>query len=301
MHWPEPLYRFERGPVRPRPLLCWVKLAVLWARLRTARALGYRLVWTIHQVYPHGSVTRLDRAAARLLARNATLLVAHDPETAARAQRELAPAGAIEVVPHGSYIGVYPPGRTRDDVRRTLGIGLDAVVFLSFGELRENSGTGVLLEAFTQLPLDGAALVVAGNAKDSDTGAAVSAAVDADARIHRLEGFVPFDRVRELYDAADVAVASRGDGGTSGSLILALSLGKPVIASDAPANRRLLGDGSAGWLFRPGDADDLRHMLESAATDEAARSAHAAASRRLAAVLSWDDAAATFAALLPSA
>jgi glycosyltransferase involved in cell wall biosynthesis len=299
VHWPQPLYRFERGPARIRPLLSYVKLALLAVRLRTARALGYRVVWTVHQVYPHGSATRLDRAGAGIVVRNAALLVAHDPETAARGQRELAPARAIEVVPHGSYVGVYPAGRARDDVRDALRTSLDAVVFLSFGEIRTNSDSTVLLEAFAKLSLDSVSLLVAGNAKDPRAGRAAAAAAEADDRVVRIDGFVPLERVRELYDAADVAVVSRGDGGTSGSLILALSLGKPVVAADTPVNRRLLAEGSAGWLFRPGDADDLRRVLEAAAADEAARASRGATARRLADALDWDDAAATFAALLP--
>lgn len=298
VHWPESLYRLQRGPGALRPGLSWVKLAVLRARLRVARVLGYRLAWTIHQVYPHSGATRLDRAGARLLGRRAEVLVAHDPETAARARHELSPAAPIEVIPHGSYVGVYPEGRSRTDVRRALGVAHDAVVFLSFGELRANSDTAVLLEAFARLPLATASLVIAGNAKDRSAGQAVASASRADARIVRLEGFVPFERVRELYDAADVAVVSRGDGGTSGSLILALSLDKPVVAADAAANRRLLADGAAGWLFRPGDPDDLRRALTEAAADAAGRSERAARAGKLAASLDWDDAAATFASLL---
>ncbi|MEX2049361.1 MAG: glycosyltransferase, partial [Gemmatimonadota bacterium] len=239
VHWPESLYRFQRGSSRLWPYISWVKLALLEARLRVARALGYRLIWTVHQVYPHGIDARLDRAGARMLARHADLVLAHDPETATRARSVLAPsANAVEVVCHGSYIGVYPPGRPRGEVRRALGIAEDAVVFLCFGELRANSEIPTLLEAFAQARIGRIALIIAGNAKDRRAGAAAAAAAAADDRIVRIEGFVSFERVRELYEAADVALVPRGDGGTSGSLILALSLGTPVVVADMPAYPR---------------------------------------------------------------
>jgi len=38
---------------------------------------------------------------------------------------------------------------------------------------------------------------------------------------------------------------------------VALTLGVPVVAADAPSYRELVGDGAAGWLFRPGDAASL--------------------------------------------
>ena len=300
VNWPESLYRVHGGPSRLRPYTSWVKLALLRVRLRVARALGYRLVWTVHQVYPHGSNARLDRAGSRLLARSADLLLAHDVETAARARAELAPRlETVEVVPHGSYVGVYPPGRERGEVRRELGVPERAVVYLSFGELRANSEVATLLEAFGRLAVDSAALVVAGHAKDRRIGAAVAAAVAADPRIVRIEGFVPVQRVRELYDAADVAVLPRTDGGTSGSLILALSLGLPVVVADTPAYRRLVGDGAAGWLFGPGDALELLAALEAAGRDDASRTERASAARRVAAALDWSEAARQIASLLP--
>lgn len=298
-NWPQGLYRFERGPSLVRPYLSWLKVAILEARLRLARALSYRVIWTVHQVYPHGRTTRLDRVGARLLARNADVLLAHDPETASRARRELAPyAESVAIVPHGSYIDVYPAGRTRLQVRKALGIAENSVVYLCFGELRSNSELDTLIEAFSRLPINASALVIAGNARDRHMGDAAAAAAATDDRVVRINGFVPFEQVRELYESADVAVVPRGDGGTSGSLILALSLATPVIAADTPAYRRLLEDGAAGWLFRAGDASDLCSALEAAASDETSRQERANAARRIALGLDWRDAASQLASLL---
>lgn len=299
-HWPEGLYRLQRGPASWRSTLSWLKLGMFAVRLRMAAFLGYRIVWTIHQVYPHDYGSRLDRAGSRLLARRADLLLAHDPETAGRAHSEIAPPSKpIEVVAHGSYVDVYPPGRSRMDVRRELGIPDEAVMFLRFGELRANSDVFTLLEAFKAARIDASALVVAGNAKDPRAAAAVAAASASDARIVRIDGFVPFGGVRELYEAADVAVVPRADGGTSGSLILALSLARPVVVADMPAYRRLVGDGRAGWTFRSGDAADLGVALEAAAADRGSRARRGSAAQEIAVTLDWDSAARQIASFLP--
>ena len=151
-HWPESLYRYGRGPARLRPLLSRVKLALFAARLAAARLLGYRIVWTIHQLYPHESVDRaLERRGARFLARASDLLIAHDHWTAAQARvRSSRFAGRkIAVVPHGSYIGAYPEGRPRSEVRSELGLPQDSFVFLCFGELRAYKDVELLLAAFS--------------------------------------------------------------------------------------------------------------------------------------------------------
>jgi beta-1,4-mannosyltransferase len=268
-HWPESYYRYARGWPSLRPVLSRVKLALFALRLATARLLGYRLVWTVHQVYPHELVDpALDRRAARLLGRACHLLVAHDQATAAQVRSKLAlqlGPDRLAVVPHGSYIGVYPNGRARDVVRDELGLPENSFVFLCFGELRAYKEIDLLLRAFSTVSLPNARLVVAGNPKDPNVASAAQDAAALDDRIAILPGFVGEQRVAELFFAADAAVLPRSSDGTSGSLILALSMGLPVVVADVPATRELGCDCGTGWLFRAGDAVSLREALAEAA------------------------------------
>ena len=95
--------------------------------------------------------------------------------------------------------------------------------------------------------------------------------------VARLE-FIPDARVAELFGACDAAVFPRSDGGTSGALILAMSLAVPAIAARTPVYEELLEEGKAGWLFEPGDPAALHAALEDAVRDpEAARAKGAAA------------------------
>jgi glycosyltransferase involved in cell wall biosynthesis len=172
-------------------------------------------------------------------------------------------------------------------------------VFLHFGDLRGYKDVDRLLAAFDRadLPRD-AALVVAGSAPGR-SGDALRAAARDDRRILPLLGFVADDRVAELYEAADVAVVARSDGGTSGSLILALSQGKPVVAASRPTYRDLLGGETAGWLFEPHDVASLAGALErAAAASEEERTAKARAALSSAEALDWREIGATTAQLL---
>jgi hypothetical protein len=70
IHWPQTLYRVGRRPRWLMRHLSFIKFASFLARLTAARALGYRVVWTIHQVYPHEIRNPiLDRLAPLFLAR----------------------------------------------------------------------------------------------------------------------------------------------------------------------------------------------------------------------------------------
>jgi glycosyltransferase involved in cell wall biosynthesis len=300
VHWPEGLYRYQRGPVRLRPILSRVKLVLLAVRLRAARLLGFRLVWTVHQVLPHESVDRrLDRSAARLLARAANLLVVHDRWTAEQVASELAPPPKkLAVIPHGSYLGVYAQGRPRSEVRSELGLPADAFVFLCFGELRAYKEVEILLAAFSDVSNPNLRLVVAGNVKAPDVGATVRAASARDSRVVSRFGFVPESGVAEMFRACDAVVLSRGEPGTSGSLILALSMGRPVVAADVPTARELTGNGQAGWLFRPHDVSSLRAALETAGADASEASARGRRGLEIAEGLDWTEIAIEFDRLL---
>jgi len=297
-HWPQSYWHHEHGPARLRRPLCYVKVGLLAARLALARALGYRIAWTVHQVYPHEVADpRLERVGSRTLAAMSHVLIAHDASTREVARRELGRAARkVAIVPHGSYVGVYPPGRPRDAVRAELGLG-DGPAFLAFGNLRAYKDTSFLLGAFAATGLD-ASLVVAGPVGDDGVADDVRAAAAADPRVKPVLGYMPDDAVAEHFGAADVAVVTRNDGGTSGAVILALSLGLPVVAPRRPAYAELLDGEAAGWLFEPGDAAGLQAALERAGADgEAGRRAKGEAARARADALNWSDIAARTAAL----
>jgi glycosyltransferase involved in cell wall biosynthesis len=299
-HWPEGYYRHDRGGPFARSALSWLRLGLFGARLAAARVLGYRVVWTVHQVYPHETRSRrLDRHAARVLARVSTALVVHDSGTAAAAARELGvPPDKIHVIPHGSYVGVYPAGRSREEIRAELGIGSDEFVLLSFGQIRKYKDLTLLVASFARAGLDRGVLLIAGLPLDEGEATKLSRETVGTGRVVTVLEFVPDEQVAELYEASDVAVVARSDGGTSGALILALSMGLPVVAAALPAYEELTGHGRAGWHFRAGDAGSLCSALRAAASDPAERAAKGRAALERAAALSWPEAAARTAELL---
>jgi beta-1,4-mannosyltransferase len=245
----------------------WLALALFAARLAAARVMRYRIVWTVHQVTPHESHGLRDRLAATLLALAAAKLIVHDQHTADACRRLPVRASKIAIVPHASYIGVYPPGRNRAAARAALRLSGARFVFLSFGRIRRYKDLDLLLAAFAQTAdrLPQAALLIAGASAEVQVVARVEAAAQRDPRITPILEFVPDDEVAELFAAADATVSPRGDGGTSGSLVLSMSLGRPVVAARRPSYDELLGGEEAGWLFTPGDAGSLAATLVRAA------------------------------------
>ena len=299
-HWPQEYYRYDRGGAGARMVLSWARTAMFGLRLAAARALGYRIVWTVHQVYPHETESRSqDRLAGMILARSAHALIAHDFRTAQAVTDQLLVAREkIRVIPHGSYEGVYPAGRSREAVRSGLGISADAFVVLSFGQIRRYKELTLLLDAFEQAHIEGGVLLIVGLPLDEDETQRLEAISRNATNVVTILEYVPDNCVAELFAASDVFGSARLDGGTSGALVLALSLGLPVVAAKCPAYDDLTDHGEAGWLFAPGTKDSLASALRSAATDSVGREAKARRALQRAACLRPSEIAARTAVVL---
>jgi beta-1,4-mannosyltransferase len=222
LHWLEYLI----GGDRARAYVRGLRLAGALRRLRRS---GTRVVWTVHNLRPHERRhRRLEDHVARATLRCADNVVVHSPYAARRVAETYGGAGKLAVVPHGNFIGFYPPpSRSRAQTRAALGLAEDAFVYLIFGQLRAYKRIPEALRAFRSLPDPDARLLVAGAPHDAALRAQIEAA--ADERVVLRLGHVPDDEVAELHAAADAALLPYRQVFSSGALLLALSLGLPAV------------------------------------------------------------------------
>ena len=228
LHWVEPY--IARGP-RASVLKCQRTLA----ELRVARAMGARLVWTAHDLFRHDrSEDPVERDFLRALFRLADAVIAHCEAARDALLDSLglteADGRKVRVIPHGHYRGAYPDRLTREAARAQLDLPTAARVVVFTGWVRAYKGVAELVEAFTALPEPDARLVVAGQAVDPDYAARVRALAETDERIRLDLGFVPDDQLQVYLRAADIVACPFLEVLTSGSVLLAMSFDRAVIA-----------------------------------------------------------------------
>lgn len=248
IHWPQfalrhggrTLYRFSL--VNARASLWWL------------RVLGIRIVWTVHNVLPHERETADDVMVSRMLARNAARTIVHSERT----RKELSALGAdterVSVIPHGPYTGTYQEV-SRTEGRRALQLPDTARIAMFFGQIRPYKGVEDLIDAWEQTTLGHAwrtrmpFLLLAGKCDDlilrqrlqryADT---VSGRFD--------QGYVAEKKVSLYFAAATIVVFPFRSVTTSGSALLALSLGRPIVAPRLGALRDLPDE--VGFFYEPG-------------------------------------------------
>jgi glycosyltransferase involved in cell wall biosynthesis len=231
-------------------------LKVLLLKLR-----GTRIAWTIHNLANHdGRHAGLERFFTMLFAQMVDLPVAHSHEAASLASKEFRiPEERILVAPHPGYCGYYTDTVTRADARRRFGYEEGDRVFLFLGRIQPYKGIFDLLEAFRDLP-EHCRLLIAGSPADEKTAERLLEAAAADPRIQFHPGHAGRDEVQWFYRAADVVVFPFRKILTSGSVMLAMSFGKPLILPEGATMRETVGDGEALW-FHPGSIDSLNDAM----------------------------------------
>jgi glycosyltransferase involved in cell wall biosynthesis len=200
----------------------------LW--LRTLRLVGLRLVWTAHNVLPLQPVFADDLHARRHLVSKCDVVIAHTRATV----EELAALGMVPrssvVIPHGPFMSAAlseAPSASSDvgGPRRLL----------FFGNIKEYKGVDDLLTAFAALPPElEARLTIAGQCDETLRPVLVELAGHSPGRVElRLER-LPDDELMSLLAEAQVAVLPFRRSTTSGSAMLALCHGRPIVVPDLP-------------------------------------------------------------------
>jgi beta-1,4-mannosyltransferase len=219
---------------------------------------GGLFVWTIHNRAPHdGRYLEVHQQLCAKLAVLAQQIHVHSYTAGAELVRERhLDRSKLAVIPHGNYAPIYARRRTAESAPR------NGRRFLLFGRLGRYKGSAELVRAFAALPDRHAELVIAGKQIDPIDLSALPAS--AAARITTQNRFLDQAEIPDLVASVDFMVAPYLASLTSGTLLLAMSLGRTVIAPRLPTLIELIIDGENGLLFEPKAQGSLTAALERA-------------------------------------
>jgi D-inositol-3-phosphate glycosyltransferase len=237
------------------------------------KALGKRLVFTSHNVNAgsrDGTDSLLNRLTLRFMYRRLDHIIVHTERMKQQLLEEFGVReGNVTALPCGINDMVSATDVTRAEARSRLGLGENERVALFFGVITPYKGLETLLQAMAEHPLGRGTMkvIIAGKVDRGfeDYGHELREMIEErnlrDRIVDRI-GFVPDRDVEIYFKAADVLVLPYKFIYQSGVLFLALRFGLPVIASDVGSLRDYVKEDRTGFVFRPGDADDLAHTIE---------------------------------------
>ena len=152
---------------------------------------------------------------------------------------------------------------SRDVVRAEL--GLDGALLAFAGRLGPQKALGIALEAVAEVP--GITLAIAGDGPDRKALQRRARELGLDERA-RFLGSVSREGVLSLFRAADAAILSSRWENFPHTVVEALAVGSPVIATAVGGVPEVVRDGENGLLVRSGDAGALAGAIRRFFADE---------------------------------
>lgn len=229
VHWPE---IFLEGRTWVHRLLRRSRFQLLLWRLAATRT---PIVRTVHNLELPSGIGRWDRRMLTHVRDRAQVNIALNPQTTGSA------AGRTVVILHGHYIGWFNgmPHQTAEDGRITF-IGL----------VRRYKGIESLIDAYEQLrKIDpSASLEIAGRPTSVSMAEEVTRRADSVGGIILRLDYLSEPEYVATVTGSSLVVLPYIHMHNSGSVLAALSLGRPVLVPDNEVNRALAAEVGAGWV-----------------------------------------------------
>lgn len=191
------------------------------------------------------------------------------------------PSDRIRVIYNGVDTQRFAPCVDARLRRRTeLGFPAESIVYGTVGRVAQLKDQGTLVRAVELLCRRGvdARILLVGKGPDM---ASLQRHVEGSAE---LAGRVVFtgasDQVPDLLRAMDVFVLPSLCEGMSNTLLEALACELPSVATRVGGNPEVIEEGRSGWLFSPGDSEELASLLHRLAASSELRSKLGAEARR---------------------
>ncbi len=259
IHWPSFLYTVSFSNLASIKSLARYFILLALIRLR-----GGKIYWIAHNILPHDSHLQL---ALHKIARNFIISISEKVFVHGRhADRLLVDAypkvRAKSVrVPHGNWIGYYGDRFLKTTARSKLGIPPDRHVYLCFGLCKPYRNIDLLVESFIELGDEDCCLVIAGRFDDEDYKRKVQTLASNHENIHIFPHYIADNEVADFLCAADVMCMPYRDILTSGTAVLSLSYGVPVISINRGFLKDLITSEAFGILLANAAKADLTEAM----------------------------------------
>jgi len=240
-----------------------------------AKLLRRKLVLTVHDVSSLAGPVTWKRRLTGWIYRSTDVVIAHNRVSLRELESIGVPSQMIRVIVHGHYLDSVHKRPPEAEARKALGIDPQAKVVLFFGQIKDVKGLDLLIEALPAVSREvrDVVLLIAGRPWKSDF-ARYDSLIDATgvrSRCHLHIDFIPDDDVANYYAAADVVALPYRRIYQSGVLMMAMTYGRAVVASDLPGMTEIVTDGMNGYVFSLGVKNSLARTLIRALQDNQER------------------------------
>jgi len=166
------------------------------------------------------------------------------------------------IIKHGGYLDHIDQSSEKRSAIEWLKLSESKKYILFFGQIKKVKGLDILIKAMPNIHND-IHLIIAGKVW-KDNFAYYDYLISEfkiQNRIIKIIRYISDQERNLLFMAADAVIIPYREVYQSGVLLMAMSYGLPVIASNIEGNREMISDKENGLLFQNGNALDLAEMI----------------------------------------
>jgi beta-1,4-mannosyltransferase len=245
--------------------LKYISSLYLLSFLVLIKILNFKLVWTLHENLPQEDEFHDDKTIRRIVSKFSDITIFHSPAALVEANELGFDTKNAHIIPHGNYNDSYPNNVSQEKARKKLELNKNDFVFLFFGMVKPYKGIDTLLETFEKLLDENKKikLILAGESTNKKLNELIlkyekKYSNNISLFLHHID----VEDVQYFFNAADIVILPFKKNTTSGSAVLAMSFGKPLIAPllgniiDLPQN--------VGIFYQPNDNNGLLTSMRKA-------------------------------------
>ncbi|MGJ7522949.1 glycosyltransferase family 4 protein [Variovorax sp. LT1P1] len=232
------------------------------------------VVLTVHDSSPFNNSpsSRLQGMRSIEIMKSFDCLIVHTEKArAALGVHGVDPKNVVRIE-HG-LLGKEMSGAIKPLASKAVG---EPVTVLLFGYLKHYKGADILIEALAKIPMPSRAAIrlrIAGKPlMDTEPLFARARQLDVEDSIRWDLRFIDDDEVLEMFETSDITAMPYREIDASGVLMVALAIGRPIVASRIGLFAELVEDGKHGFLVPMEDPDALAVALTRLVEDPGLRS-----------------------------
>lgn len=263
IHFVQQFYHYEKYYAKLRWVLRFLRNILI------ARILGYRLVFTLHNLTPTYRLSPywVDYLGHWVAIRFSNKIIVHCEYSRKRLIQIYHRKKNVFIVHHPNFINHYPNQISKAEAKRKMGYKTDEIIFGFFGGIRPNKGIDLLINAFYNLKGENLRLLIVGKPWPPDIYIKkIKYLVSQDERIKLIPNYIAEDKIQIYLNAIDIGVFPFTQILTSSSVTLAMSFRCPVIVPNLGCLSEIISN-ETGWFFDFQNSKTLQLLMNKARLD----------------------------------
>jgi glycosyltransferase involved in cell wall biosynthesis len=238
---------------------------------RLCRRKGVRIVSILDNVIPH-EPHFWDKWLIRYFIRSVDRFIAMS-ESVREDCLKFLPASrqnCVTLSPHPLYDN-FGEAVPKTEARQFLGLPQEKTILLFFGFIRDYKGLDLLMKAYAKVHKENLLLVVAGEFyNNGEQYSELENDLQLEGTIAWRTDFIPDDKVRYYFSAADLIVQPYKTATQSGVTQIAYHFERPMLVTDVGGLAEIVPNGKVGYVCKVNE-EDIAKAIQSFANMDAAQ------------------------------